>query len=244
MPSPLIWIIGVTLFNGLLALAGSLFFFLSKKSLDKILIYLVSFATGALIGGALIHFIPESLKVLSLSTTLSITILGFIVFLLLEKFLHWHHCHNGKCEKHPYTYLLLYGDGIHNFIDGLIIAGSFLISIPFGIVTSSLIIIHELPQEISDFGVLVYGGFSRGKALLYNFISQLTAVIGGIIGFFYLPEQAIYLLPFAAGGFLYIALSDLIPEIFKEKNPKKMIINLLIIIFGIGILISGKILTS
>jgi len=241
MPSTLTWIILVTLINGLLAFAGALFLFISKRNLNKILIYLVAFTTGSLLGGAFFHFLPESIEKLSLTTTIILTVLGFILFLLLEKFLHWHHCHDGKCDKHPYTYLLLYGDGIHNFIDGLIIAGSFIISIPFGIVTSFLIIAHELPQEISDFGVLVYGGFTKGKALLYNFISQLTAVLGGILGFYYLSiDKAVFLLPIAAGGFLYIAISDLIPEIFKEKDPKKIMINLLFIIAGLSVLISAK----
>lgn len=241
MPSTLTWIIIVTLLNGFLAFAGTLFLFLSKKNLDKILIYLVAFAAGALLGGALFHFIPESLEQLSLFKMISITLAGFIIFFLLEKFLHWHHCHDDKCE-HPYTYLLLYGDGIHNFIDGLIIASSFIISIPFGIITSFLIIIHELPQEISDFGVLIYGGFTKGKALFYNFLSQLTSVLGGVAGYFFLPlkDQAIFLLPIAAGGFLYIAVSDLIPEIFKEKNMKKLLINLLIIILGLILLYSAK----
>jgi len=231
MPSVLTWIILVTIINGLLAFVGALFLFISKKSLDKILILLVSFTTGTLLGGAFFHFIPEAIEELSWITTAWITIVGFIIFLLLEKFLHWHHCHNGKCDKHPYTYLLLYGDGIHNFIDGLIIASSFIISIPFGIVTSLLILAHELPQEISDFGVLIYGGFTKRKALFYNFLSQLTAVLGGILGYFFLPlkEQAVFLLPIAAGGFLYIAISDLIPEIFKEKDLRKIIINLILL---------------
>ena len=246
MPSILTWIILVTVINGLLAFVGALFLFISKKSLDKVLILLVSFTTGTLIGGALIHFIPEAIEEISLRTTVWITIAGFIIFFLLEKFLHWHHCHNGKCDKHPYTYLLLYGDGIHNFIDGLIIASSFIISIPFGIVTSLLILVHELPQEISDFGVLVYGGFTKGKALFYNFLSQLTAVLGGILGYLFFPlrEQAVFLLPIAAGGFLYIAISDLIPEIFKEKNPTKIIINLIFIIAGFAVLYSAKLLVG
>ena len=246
MPSVLTWIILVTIINGLLAFVGALFLFISKKSLDKVLILLVSFTTGSLIGGALIHFIPEAIEELSLKTTVWITIVGFIIFLLLEKFLHWHHCHDGKCDKHPYTYLLLYGDGIHNFIDGLIIASSFIISVPFGIVTSLLILAHELPQEISDFGVLVYGGFTKGKALFYNFLSQLTAVLGGILGYLFLPlrEQAVFLLPIAAGGFLYIAISDLIPEIFKEKDIRKMIINLIFIIAGFAVLFSAKLLVG
>jgi len=246
MENVLLWILLMTSINGLLAFAGAIFYYVFKKNINKILIYLVSFTTGALLGGAFFHFIPEALEKISILQTTLIVISGFFIFLLLENYLHWHHCHNGKCDKHPYVYLLLWGDGIHNFIDGLIIAGSFLISIPFGIVSSILIMIHELPQEISDFGVLVHGGLEERKALIYNFLSQLTAVLGGIIGFFSLKagELSIYLLPFAAGGFIYIAVADLIPEIFKEKNLKKKIYNSAIIILGLLVLISGKILVA
>lgn len=240
MLSILTLIIIVTVINGLLALAGSILFFNSNR-INKILSPLISFTIGALIGGAFFHFIPEAIE-LGLFKLTSITILGFILFLFLEKFFYWHHCHDGKCDEHPFTYLLLYGDAIHNFIDGIIIASSFIISIPFGITSSLLVLIHELPQEISDIGVLIYGGFTRRKALLYNFLSQLTSVLGGVLGYFFLSlkEQTIFLLPIAAGGFLYIAISDLIPEIFKEKNLGKLVINLVFIILGLSLLISAK----
>mgnify|MGYP001616732233 CR=1 FL=1 len=234
----------MTLINGLVALAGAFSLFISKKSLNKILLFLVSISIGGLIGGAIFNLIPEAIKELSLTKTFLIGFLGIIIFYLVEIYLHWHHCHkNKKCSEHPYTHLILYGDAIHNFIDGLIIAGSFIISIPLGVLTSLLIIAHELPQELGDFGVLVCGGFSRRKALFYNFLAQLTSVVGGIIGYYFLQvnNYAIYLLPFAAGGFLYIAIGDLIPEVFKEKNWKKRIINLLGIIIGLAVLISAKI---
>jgi zinc and cadmium transporter len=240
------WILLMTIINGLLAFVGAIFFFIFKKNLNKILIFLVSFTTGALLGGAFFHFIPEALGEISVISVSLLVVLGFFIFLILERVVHWHHCHDGKCEKHPFTFLILYGDGLHNFIDGLIIAGSFLISIPFGIITSLLIMSHELPQEIGDFGVLVYGGFSRGKALLYNFLSQLTAVLGGLLGFFFLQsgEYIVYILPVAAGGFIYIAVADLIPEIFKEKNLIKVIVNLLAIVLGLLLLISSKALVG
>jgi len=233
----------MTLINGVIGLAGILTFALSKKLLNKILIFLVAFSIGSLLGGALFHFIPEALGKLGILKTILITILGILVFYILEKILHWHHCHKtGQCDEHPYTHLILYGDGMHNFIDGLIIASSFLISIPFGIITSLLIIAHELPQEIGDFGILVYGGFERKKALIYNFLAQLTAVLGGILGFFFfqLIEISSYILPFAAGGFIYIAIKDLIPEVFKEKDKIKIVGNLMAIILGLLILISAK----
>ena len=240
------WILLVTIINGLVAFAGALLYFVFKKNLNKILMFLVSFTTGALLGGAFFHFLPEAIEGISISKTVLLTIVGFIIFLGLEKILHWHHCHDGKCERHPYAFLLLWGDGLHNFIDGIIIAASFLISIPFGITTSILILLHEVPQEIGDFGVLVYGGLGKGRALWYNFLSQLTAVLGGIVGFLFLgtSELVIYLLPIAAGGFIYIAVADLIPEIFKEKKWVKIIINLVGIVAGLLVLISGKLLVG
>ena len=244
MVSVLSYILIATLINGLIAFAGATLFFINEKKLEKFLILFLAFEIGALLGGVFFHFIPESLEKISLIKTTILIILGFTLFLFLEKILHWHHCHNEKRHEHTFTYLLLYGDAIHNFIDGLIIASSFIISIPVGIITSSLIIAHELPQEISDFAVLIYGGFTKKKALIYNFISQLTAVLGGVLGYFFLSikDQAIFLIPISAGGFLYIALSDLIPEIFKEKDIYKIIINLIFIILGILLLLSAKVL--
>lgn len=241
----LLWILLMTFINGLIAFSGAFSLFLSNKNLKKITIFFVSFSIGALLGGAFFHFIPESLEKLSIIKTSLLILAGILIFFIAEKILHWHHCHNGKCE-HVYTYLMLYGDAIHNFIDGLIIAGSFFISIPFGVITSLLIMSHELPQEIADFGVLIHGGMKKSKALLYNFLAQLTAVLGGILGFFFLSlkDYSIYLLPIAAGGFLYIAVGDLIPEVFKEKNKIKTIINLILIILGLLVLISAKMLAG
>jgi len=237
----------MTFINGLIALAGAISFLISKKDLKKILLFLVAFSVGSLLGGALFHFIPESLSQLSFIKTLLLTISGFLLFLLIEKLVHWHHCSKEHPQEHKtFTSMILFGDGIHNFIDGLIIASSFIISIPFGIITSLLIMAHELPQEISDFGVLVYGGLEKKKALTYNFLAQLTAVLGGIIGYFFLGvnEYSIFLLPIAAGGFIYIAVNDLIPEVFKEKNTRILISNLIAIILGLLVLISVKLLVG
>jgi zinc and cadmium transporter len=232
--------------NGLLALGGAFSLIISKENLNKILLFLVAFAVGALLGGAFFHLIPESLGELDSIIVGLLILTGFFSFFFIERFLHWHHCHKEKCETHPFTYLILFGDGIHNFIDGVIIASAFIISIPFGIITSLLIMIHEFPQEIGDFGVLMYGGLTRGKALLYNLLSQLTSVLGGILGFLFLgiEEQAVFILPIAAGGFIYIASMDLIPEIWKEKNKGKMFVNIASIIFGLLLLYSAKILVG
>ena len=237
----------MTFINGLVALAGALSFVISKRDLQKILLFLVSFSVGTLLGGAIFHLIPESIDQLNVGTTGILVIFGFVFFLLVETFIHWHHCHKeNEPEHHPFTNLILFGDGIHNFIDGLIIASSFIFSISFGIITSLLIISHELPQEIGDFGVLVYGGFKRKKALFYNFLAQLTSVAGGIIGFFFLgaKEYAVFLLPIAAGGFLYISITDLVPEIYKERSERKRILHGTAIILGLIVLISAKILAG
>lgn len=145
------------------------------------------------LAGGFFHLLAESLEHLTTTVSFSLLLLGFILFFFIERFLKWHHCHEEKCEVHPFSYLILFGDGIHNFIDGLIIAASFLVNINFGIVTTLLIIGHEVPQELGDFGVLVYGGFSKVKALTFNFISQLTCMIGGVLGFFILTlDQVLF----------------------------------------------------
>lgn len=235
----------MTIIDGLIALVGVFSLWLSDKKLRKILIILVAFSAGALLSGALFHLLSESLETLTSMKAFSYLIIGFILFFIIERILHWHHCHKIKCDVHPFTYLILFGDGVHNFIDGLIIAASFLINIPFGIITSVLIFAHEVPQELGDFGVLVYGGFSKLKALFYNFLSQLTCVVGGVAGYF-LSTRIIgvvpFILPFAAGGFIYISASDLIPELHKEKNIKKSLWSFIFFIIGILLMVFIKLI--
>ena len=239
----LLFIIIATLIIGLLGFAGAFTFLIKKRYLESILIVLVAFSAGALMSGALFHMLAEALESMEAMTAFAYLLVGFVSFFFIERVLHWHHCHDGKCDVHPFSQLILIGDSIHNFIDGLIVAASFLVGLPFGILTTLLIIGHEIPQEIGNFGVLVYGGYKRNTALLYNFIVQLTAVAGGVIGFFFLytPESISFLLPFAAGGFIYIASSDLIPELHKEENLKKSMISFAFFVIGILFLLGIKI---
>ena len=242
--SVLLWIIAATMIDGLISLVGAATLVLKKETLDKLLMVLVAFSTGALLGGAFFHLMPEALEAMKPSVAFRYLLVGFILFFLIEKLLHWHHCHEEHCEVHAFTYLILFGDGIHNFIDGLVIAASFLVGIPFGIVTTLLILGHELPQELGDFGVLLHGGFSARKALAFNFLSQMTAVAGGIAGFLLSGAAGFtaLLLPFAAGGFVYIAASDLIPELHKEKRLGKSMLYFAFFLIGIGFMLGVKLL--
>jgi len=220
----LIWILISTFVVTLISLIGIFTLSLKRKLLDKILFCLIGFSAGALIGSAFLHILPEVLEKTKAEVTFSWLILGIVLFFLLERYFYWRHCHEGVCDVHAFTYLNLIGDGLHNFIDGMVIATSFVISLKLGIVTTLAVIFHEIPQELGDFGVLLYGGFTRQKALFYNFISALTAMVGAIVGYFLAGIAggfSNFVLPLTAGGFIYIATSDLIPEIHKESNRRR-----------------------
>lgn len=209
---------------------------LNEKILKKTLFYFVALSVGGLMGGAFLHLLPEAIEKLGDARAFLYVLIGFFLFFIIEKIIHWRHCHDGHCPIHTFAYMNLIGDGIHNFIDGLIIATGFVVNPGLGIASTAAIFLHEIPQEIGDFGVLVYGGVDKKKALLLNFLTAVTAVLGGIIGFYLLSfaeNISGFLLAFAAGGFLYIAASDLIPEIRKEADIKKSFLNFGIIFLGI-----------
>jgi zinc and cadmium transporter len=218
---------------------------LSGKRLKKILLMLVGFSAGALIGGAFLHLLPEAIESANTSTNIFIyAIVGFVLFFVLEKLL-WRHCHEKVCPIHTFAYLNLIGDGVHNFIDGLIVAASFVVSIPLGVASTFAIAAHEIPQEIGDFGVLIYSGLKPKKALFMNFLSALLAVAGGVIGFYlfpYMESAKIYLLAIAAGGFLYIAAADLVPELHKETDTKRTVLSFASFLIGIVLMWAMKLL--
>ena len=243
---PIIWALGATILVSLISLVGVVTFLVKQKVLDKMLFLLVGLSAGAMLGGAFFHLIPEAVGKLDIMAVGLYIIVGFSIFFLIERILHWHHCHKagGKCDVHMFTYMNLIGDGVHNFIDGLVIAGAFVADVNLGIATTIAVILHEIPQEISDFAVLVYGGFSRIKALAYNLLSALTAVIGAIAGIFlstYAGSFSSFLLPFAAGGFIYIAASDLIPELHREPDLKKAMQAFAFFLAGIALMLATKI---
>ena len=236
-----------TLVVSLVSFVGVVTLVLREKTLNKILLILVAFAAGALLGGAFFHLLPEALDI-SLSLNIFVFLLaGFCIFFMLEKVLYWRHCHKGKCEIHAFTYLNLIGDAIHNFIDGFVIACAFVINAGVGMASTLAIIAHEIPQELGDFGILIYGGFTKKMALVFNFISALTAIVGALVGYFLASQVtnfALYLLPSAAGGFIYIASSDLIPELHKEIDKRRSTVSFVFFLIGLAVMYESKILLS
>ena len=228
----------------LLSLIGVIALSIKKDRLKKILIYTISFSAGALFGDAFIHLIPEAVEETGFSLKTALYILSGIVFsFITEKFIHWRHCHlpHSKEHIHPFAIMNLLGDSVHNFIDGLIIGTSYLVNIPTGIATTIAVILHEIPQEIGDFGVLLQGGFSKAKALAFNFLTAATAILGAIISLMlssYIKGLTTFLIPFAAGTFIYIAGTDLIPELHKEVKFQRSLIQLVTFLIGIGIMVS------
>jgi zinc and cadmium transporter len=224
-----------------------LFIFIKKELLNKITVFLVSLSAGALMGGAFLHLLPEAAEKININLLFEIFLISFVIFFLIEKLLHWRHCHKADCPIHTFGHMNLIGDSIHNFIDGLIIASTFMINPALGISTTLAIAIHEIPQEIGDFGVLIHAGLKNKTALLVNYAVALTVVLGGIVGYFsfsFLHNILPYLLPFAAGGFVYIAASDLMPEIRKEKNLKKSMVSFFVFIVGILLMYLIKIINK
>lgn len=225
------------------ALLGVFSLAFSKKSLEKTLLFLVSLSAGTLMGGAFLHLMPKGAENLEIDVLLVLVLASFILFFFIEKMLGWRHCHEENCEIHTFGYMNLVGDSVHNFIDGLIIAATFLIDIKLGIATAIAISFHEIPQEIGDYGVLLYAGFKRNKALFLNFLIASMMIVGGIVGYFLslrIESLVVYLLPLAAGGFLYISTSDLIPEIRKEKGIKRSLLSFGVFLLGIAIMYFAK----
>lgn len=232
-----------TFIVSIISLIGILTLAIKDKILQKALFCLIGFSAGALISSAFLHIMPEALEKLKAETAFCYLISGIVVFFLLERYFYWRHCHEGVCDVHAFTYLNLIGDSFHNFIDGMFIAVSFIVSVKLGIVTTLAIIFHEIPQELGDFGILVYGGFSKKKALLCNFLTALIAMAGALAGYFLsdsLKGFSDFVLPFTAGGFIYIATSDLIPEIHKENNSIRSILGFASFLFGIVFMVFVK----
>lgn len=222
-----------------ISLVGVFALALSEKTLESILIYMISFSAGALFGDAFIHMLPEAVSENGFGINISIYLISGIAFsFVVEKVVCWRHCHHFTTKLHPHrlAWMNIFGDTLHNFMDGLILGASYVVSLPVGVATTIAIVLHEIPQEIGDFGVMIYSGFSKKKALFVNFLVSLAAVFGVLVALLVSEKVdgiGIFLIPFAAGGFIYIAGSDLIPELHKEVRVGRSFLQLLI--FGLGV---------
>ena len=226
----------------LLSLLGVFTLGIKEKYLHKILVYFVSFSAGALFGDVFIHLIPEVFKNETTIYTSFYFLLGIIISFLIEKIIYWRENHAssilGNKIKH-FVFMILFGDGVHNFIDGLAIGASFLVSLPVGIATSLAVILHEIPHEIGDFAALIHGGLDKKRAIFYNFVSGLTAVLGTLFALVlsqYVVGINNVLIPFAAANLIYIAGTNLIPELHKETQLKKSAIQIFTFLLGIAIM--------
>ena len=208
----------------LISLIGVLALLAKEATLKRLVPLLVSFAVGALLGDALLHILPELAEDNGLTTGISLVIVGAIIgFFVLEKFIHLHHQLGspGQGHIHPVALTNLLGDGIHNFVDGAIIAGSFLTNSTLGVATTAAVALHEIPQEIGDLGVLVHAGLTPRRAVMYNLASALAAVVGGVLTLLLagaVHDMARVMLALSAGAFIYIAGADLIPELHKATD--------------------------
>lgn len=241
----LLWIVGSGLAMSAIALVGSMTLVLKEATLQRLLLPLVALAAGSLIGGAFLHMIPAAL--VENEATVGIfgwVLAGFTVFFALEQFLHWHHCHRAAATcKEPLTYLILVGDGLHNFLGGLAVAGTFLIDIRLGLTTWLAAAAHEIPQELGDFGVLLHGGWSRKQALLFNFLSALTFLAGSLLAYVAAFRfDVTFLVPFAAGNFLYIGASDLVPEVNKHQEFVTNLVHFSCFVLGVVAMFVVKVL--
>ena len=239
----------VVIIISLISFVGIFTLSMRQDQIRKVLFYIVSFAAGSLLGAAFLDLLPEALETGSSESVFALLLIGILASFVIEKFLFHFHCHHhGKSHKDhhhikPVGFLNLIGDSVHNFIDGIVVAGAFVASPGVGISTSIAIIAHEIPQEIGDFGVLIHAGFTRSKALLFNFLTACMAILGAVVGYIFstaVASSTSYLAAFAAGNFIYIAASDLIPELHHETDMKKSFLQFLMMVIGIVVILLVK----
>jgi zinc and cadmium transporter len=238
----LVWIVGFAVLGsvGAIGLAG--LFLLFPEKIHRLLIpCLISYASGTLLGAAFLGLIPHALNHVPAASVLPTVLTGIVLFFLLEKLLIWRHCHRGECESHGTAGpLIIIGDAFHNFADGLVIAATFITSISLGIATSLAVIAHEIPQEVGDFAILLQSGYSRRRAVLYNVLSSLAALLGAVLAYFFLKEVVAvtpYIMALSAASFIYIATVDLIPDLHRQTSLAAGARQFVLMLIGIGTIV-------
>jgi len=237
------WIVVSGLSMSGIALAGAVIFLLGEDTRQRIILPLVAFSAGSLMGGAFLHMIPEAVIISKGDSSMYIWVLaGFSTFLALEQLLHWHHCHSGALEaKSPLTHLILIGGAFHNFLGGVAVAGAFLVDIGLGVSIWLATAAHELPQELGKYGVLLHGGWNPRRAMLVNTFSSLSFLAGGMLIYAAsLQLDVRFIIPFAAGNFIYIGASDLIPEVNKHNHFSTNVLHFTAFLAGVTALFLVK----
>jgi len=234
-----LYALGSVVLVSLFSLAGLVLFRLHGAAARYVIVALVSFSSGTLFGDAFIHLLPESVEKHGFTVSISLFVLsGIAMSFVVEKFIHWRHQHSSSPDRvEAFAYMNLLGDAVHNFIDGIVITAAYLLDVRVGVATTIAVLLHEIPQEMSDFGVLIHGGFTRGKALMYNFLTAGIALLGLALTVVLsqVAEQLVFFLPpFAAGGFIYIAGADLIPQLHKERGSWSSLMQLFFFLLGIA----------
>lgn len=234
----LIVVAGVAM--SVLALSGSVTLLLPPAQFDRIVPVLVALAAGTLIGGAVLHLLPEAVGAMGSGLDAYLWLLaGFVSFLLLEQFLHWHHCHRPVGRHGPLGLLILVADGVHNLVGGLAVGSAFLVDAGLGVVTWTVAAVHEIPQELGDFGIPVHAGWTKPRALAFNVVSASTFLLGGVIVYFVADTVSVaWLLPFAAGNFLYIGAVDLVPEVTGPIRAGRKLLLTVTFTVGLGLLLA------
>jgi zinc and cadmium transporter len=237
--SELGWVIVSGLAMSAIALVGSLTLVLPEATMKRVLLPLVALAAGALLGGALFHMLPESVEAIGSGLSLWVVFAaGFVSFYLLEQYLHWHHCHDIDCEHRPVGMLVLAADGLHNLIGGVAVGASFTLGVPVGMATWFAAAAHEVPQELGDFGILAHSGYDPRRALWLNFLSALTFPVGALAAYLLAGVLDVTLLvPFAAGNFIYIGASDLLPQLVETTSLRRKVENSVALVAGMGLLL-------
>ena len=236
------YILASVVLVSLFSLVGIVLLLLKERILSYVVILLVSFSSGSLFGDAFIHLLPETVAEHGFTVWVSIFILcGIAGSFVVEKIIHWRHVHYPEqAEMEAFAYMNLLGDAVHNLLDGVVIAAAYAVDIRVGVATTIAILFHEIPQEMGDFGVLIQGGVSRKRALFFNFVTALTALAGAVVTILLInlvDQVIVFLIPFSAGTFIYIAGSDLIPQLHKEKAVRNSLLQLLFFSLGIAIMV-------
>lgn len=241
--SSLAWIVSGGVAMSAISLVGAVTLLLDETTQRRLIRPLVAFAAGSLLGGAIAHMIPEATARGGGMTPYVSVLAGFALFLAIEQFLHWHHCHRETADcRPPLGYLILVGDGLHNLLGGLAVGAAFVADIRVGLTIWLAAAAHEIPQELGDFGVLVHGGWTRGRALTFNLLSSATFLLGGFVAWAASARfDTAWLLGFAAGNFLYIGASDLVPEVNRHRELGAGALHFLAFTAGAGLLVVLKV---